>query len=504
MNILFITADQWRGPCLSSLGHPVVRTPSLDALAAEGTLFRSHYAQATPCGPSRTSLHTGMYLFNHRCVSNGTPVSGRLTNWAREVRRAGYDPSLFGYTDTGADPENMDPADRRLRHYSEPLPGLSNFTPFRDEVPIPWVEYLVSRGYEIPARRWELYGKRAEGVTWADGGESVLPLAIAADDHETAWLVRRCMEWIAAADGPWITHLSLLRPHPPFVAPEPYNRMYPPDGLAEPLRHAERDHEAAMHPFIAGMLRHSQFGDNGDTRVLEDAWASYLGLMTEVDTHLGKLFDFLRARGDWDDTLVVFTSDHGEQLGDHWLMGKLGFHDQSYHIPLIVRDPRPEADITRGRQLDLFTENVDIMPTMLEWLGIGIPTQCDGRSLMPVIQSGEAPADWRDAVHWEYDFRHEAPGFGEDFPPTSPHRCHLGVIRDARYKYVHFAALPPLLFDLQSDPGELVDVSNHPDHAPARLYYAEKLLDLRMRYTARGLSETLLTAEGPVTVPAMP
>ena len=96
MNILFITADQWRGECLSSLGHPHVKTPNLDALASEGVLFRDHYAQATPCAPSRSSMHTGLYMQSNRCVVNGAPLDNRFTNWAHEVKTAGYEPSLFG------------------------------------------------------------------------------------------------------------------------------------------------------------------------------------------------------------------------------------------------------------------------------------------------------------------------------------------------------------------------------------------------------------------------
>lgn len=499
MNILFITADQWRGPCLSALDHPLVRTPVLDELASEGALFRKHFAQAAPCSPSRTSLHTGMYLFNHRCVDNGTPVSRRLTNWALEMRRSGYDPSLFGYTDTGADPEGLAPGDVRLTHYSEPLPGIGTYTPVRDEVPVPWVEYLENRGYDIPSRRWDLYGNRISGLTWADGGGEVLPLAIPSRDHETAYLVGRCMEWIASATGPWVTHLSLLRPHPPFVAPEPFNRMYDPRDIAKPVRHRERSREAEIHPFVRAMMDSPHYGDAGDMRWLEDAWASYYGLMSEVDEQLGRLFGFLRQRGSWDDTMIIFTSDHGEQLGDHWLRSKLGFYDQSYHIPLIIRDPRARSDATRGRQLDLFSENVDIMPTMLDWLGIEPPSQCDGRSLLPVLAGGELPDYWRREVHWEYDFRHHAGWLLEADPLVSPHQCHLQVIRDDRFKYVQFAALPPLLFDLDRDPGELEDVSDDPAYLATRLEYAEKLIRWRMRYTGRGLSETLLTPAGPVT-----
>ena len=96
-NVLLITVDQWRGDCLSAVGHPVVRTPNLDRLAAQGVLFRCHYAQAAPCGPSRASLHTGQYLMNHRSGRNGTPLDARFTNVALEARKCGYEPALFGY-----------------------------------------------------------------------------------------------------------------------------------------------------------------------------------------------------------------------------------------------------------------------------------------------------------------------------------------------------------------------------------------------------------------------
>ena len=231
MNILFITADQWRGDCLSSLGHAHVNTANLDALARDGVLFSNHFAQATPCAPSRSSLHTGMYLQNHRCVINGAPLDDRFSNWAREVSAAGYQPSLFGYTDSAIDPRGLDPDDPRLHHYSEPLPGIHSYTPMRDEVPEEWVEYLLERGYPERDRPWSYYSVIEDGIDWGQGGERVLPLAISAEDHETHYMVNRCVDWIGEQKGPWITHLSLLRPHPPFAAPEPYNRPAPVAGL---------------------------------------------------------------------------------------------------------------------------------------------------------------------------------------------------------------------------------------------------------------------------------
>ena len=123
--VLFISADQWRAECLSILGHPVVQTPNIDALARDSVLFREHYAQATPCGPARTSMLTGLYLMNHRSGRNGTPLDARHTNLALEARRAGYDPTLFGYTDTSADPRGRDPNDPALTTYEGPMPGFT-------------------------------------------------------------------------------------------------------------------------------------------------------------------------------------------------------------------------------------------------------------------------------------------------------------------------------------------------------------------------------------------
>ncbi|HEV2650662.1 MAG TPA: sulfatase-like hydrolase/transferase, partial [Rhizomicrobium sp.] len=122
LNVLFITADQWRAECLSALGHPTVRTPTLDALTREGVLFTQHFANAVPCGPSRASLHTGMYLQNHRSGTNGTPLDARHINWAMEAKAIGYDPVLFGYTDTSLDPRELEEDDPWLSTYEGPLP----------------------------------------------------------------------------------------------------------------------------------------------------------------------------------------------------------------------------------------------------------------------------------------------------------------------------------------------------------------------------------------------
>jgi arylsulfatase A-like enzyme len=499
MNILFITADQWRGECLSILDHPHVNTPNLDALARDGVLFKSHYAQATPCAPSRSSLHTGLYLQNHRCVINGAPLDNRFSNWAREVAAAGYSPSLFGYTDSAIDPRGLDADDPRLLHYSEPLPGIDLYTPMRDEVSTEWVEYLRQKSYPMPERPWSFYSMLVEGVGWADGGESVLPMVISQQDHETHYMVDRCIDWIGEQDKPWVTHLSLLRPHPPFAAPEPYNRNHDPRQMPEPMRSESAQQEAEQHPLLDYFINHSRFRAPDSTRQTQQDKVNYFGLIDEVDVNLGRLFESLKAGGHWESTLIVFTSDHGEQLGDHWLMSKLGYFDQSYHIPLIVRDPRPEADASRGEQIDDFSENVDIMPTMLDWLGLEVPSQCDGFSLLSAIRKGVMPSGWRDEVHWECDFRDVRDDQLEKHLDLTLHQCNLSVIRDHRYKYVHFSALPPLFFDLQTDPGEFVNQAENSDYQLLVLEYAQKMLSWKMNHADRGLTETMLGEGGAVT-----
>jgi arylsulfatase A-like enzyme len=495
-NVLFVTADQWRGECLSALGHPVVRTPALDALAGQGVSFRRHYAQAAPCGPSRASIHTGLYLQNHRSGTNGTPLDARHTNWALEVRRLGYDPVLFGYTDTSRDPRTLDPAHPLLRTYEGPLPGIRPVV-LLGENPIAWALWLEKKGYAIPDPAWKLYRWKKDQPEWEDGGPAPAPLAIPAEHHDTHFMVDSVIEHLAEHGGrPWLVHLSLLRPHPPWVAPEPYNALYDPASLPGFVRAESAEREGEQHPWLRFQLSRRRNRAPESERKLRRLKASYYGLMSEVDHQLGRLFAWLEEQGLWERTLVVFTSDHGEEMGDHWLLGKGGYFDASYRIPLIVRDPRPEADASRGLAVDDFTENVDLMPTLLEWIGAEVPPQCDGRSLLPFLETGRSPEGWRREAHFEFDFREVQGGAPERELGIGLHQCALGALRDERYKYVHFAALPPLFFDLERDPGELVDRSRDPAYVALLLEYAQRMLSWRMEHADRALTHLALTPEG--------
>ncbi len=510
MNVLFITADQWRGDCLSACDHACLRTPNLDALAADGVLFRRHYSQATPCAPGRASLYTGMYLLNHRVVVNGVPLDSRHTNVALEVRKAGYHPALLGYTDTGADPRRHASGDPALRSYGGVLPGMTPV--IRSEQHwLAWFADLKAKGYEIPENFLEIFrplGEIAHGGAAADGrGLTFAPARFSAEDSQSAFLTGEAIKYLSMCGRqPWFLHISYLAPHPPFVAPAPYHDLYAAADVPPPVRAANVDAEAAQHPFLAHYL-HNQRGwgihydhDSRNNLALSDedvlqARATYYGMASEVDAQIGRLLDSLRASGAYDDTLVVFTSDHGEQLGDHWQFAKYAYFDQSFHIPLIVRDPRPQADPVRGRQVDAFTENVDIMPTILDCLGLDVPAQCDGESLTPFCQDGD-PGRWRDAAHWEFDFRDWIADGEDRFLGLAPDQCTMSALRGERYKYVHFTGLPPLFFDLHEDPLELHNLADDPGHRSLVLEHTRKMLSWRMNHDERVLANTRLTGDG--------
>jgi arylsulfatase A-like enzyme len=179
-----------------------------------------------------------------------------------------------------------------------------------------------------------------------------------------------------------------------------------------------------------------------------------MGLIKQIDDQMGVLMDFLRARGLLDTTMIVFTSDHGDYLGDHWMGEKDLFHDQSAKIPLIVIDPSEAADRTRDTVCDTLVEAIDLAPTFIEYFGGKPPDHIlEGRSLMPLLR-GEMPADWRRVVFSEYDYCMQDVRLKLNQPID---QCRLFMVFDGRWKYIHASGFRPMLYDLLEDPQELID-----------------------------------------------
>jgi len=486
----------------------VVKTPNADALAAEGVLFQQHYGGAAPCSPARACLYTGLYQMNNRVCRNGTPLDARHGNIALSARSLGYDPTLFGYTDVSLDPRTLAPGDPRLKTYEGVLPGFS-VRQLLPEHQKPWLSWLALRGVDAGAGFPDIHRPSGE----ASGNRIDDPVTNAApiyskDETPAAFLTGEFVRWLGEQqrDTPWFAHVSFLSPHPPFIVPEPYNNLYDPaDGPAF-RRAASWQTEAGSHPYLAYDMARQQrakfrpgaeglvrdWGDDNFRRIR----ALYYGMIAEVDAQLGRIWRAVKAAGAWDDTIIILTSDHAEMMGDHYMLGKGGFFDGSFHIPLIIRDPRHGN--AAGTSVDSFSEAVDIAPTLLDLLGEVPPPHLDGRSLKPFLEN-EAPEDWRDAAHWEFDFRSIAEGEAERHFGIGSRQCNLAVIRTKEFKYVHFGGgMPPLLFNLRRDPGELNNVATEPAYLVVRLEFAEKLLAWRAEHLDQTLALAELTEDGVV------
>lgn len=465
-NVLFVTLDEFRGECLSAAGHRVVRTPALDDLAAHGVRFARHYAQASPCAPGRAALYTGTYQMNNRVVMNGSPLDDRFDNIARLARRNGYDPVLFGYTDQAIDPRTVEPDDPRLETYEGVLPG------FRCELDLtrqrePWAAWVRSQGYEIP-----------DDPEHALATESDRPSELGI----SAFLTDRFLEWLDVQDGPWFAHLSHLRPHPPFAAAGEWSAVH--DAAKVELPNAPGDD---LHPVHEAMLALPWFAAPTDEGALREMRAQYYGMIGDVDAQMGRVWSALRESGLWDDTIIVLTSDHGEQLGDHGMVQKMCWFEESFHIPLLVRDPRRTE--AHGSVIESFTEAVDVFPTMCDLLDLEIPRQCDGRSLLPFVE-GMEPESWRDAAVWEFDWRFLTPGRdGAGWPTDRRSASHqVTVRRSDDVAYVQFSDGEALVYDLASDPTWRTMLDD-----PVRAWAeARALLAWRAQHTERTLTGVFL------------
>lgn len=502
-NVLFICVDQWRGDSLGFLGHPAARTPNIDALAAEGVSFTAHYGQAAPCGPARASMLTGQYVMNHRVTANGVPLDSRHPNLATEVRKFGMDPQLIGYTTTIPDPVKHPPGDPRFAEIGDVMEGFQIFAHF-DEVDYRnYFGWVTGRGYKLAANPFEVWYP-ASGPC----GPTAEPCQVPAAHSDTAWSGEHGLAFLRGAgvsrkDRPWLLHLGFLRPHPPFIAPSPYHAMTPDSAIPAPLRAASREAEGAQHPVLAHWLemqkQSSYFeGASGQVSAMTDqdvllTRRAYYGLIAEIDDWVGRIIAELKAIGQYDDTLIIFTSDHGEQLGDHRLLGKIGWFDQSYHLPLIIRDP----DGARGRRVEAFSESVDLMPTILDWLGQATPAACNGVSLLPWLR-GDTPARWRQEVVFEYDIRGGWPE-PTSLPEGTPAEAGpMAAMRTKSWKYVNLPGFPPVLYDLATDPGETRNVADDPAYRPLLLEATRRMLDFRMTHADVGHTTVVATPKGQV------
>ncbi|TVQ57596.1 MAG: phosphonate monoester hydrolase [Rhodobacteraceae bacterium] len=485
-NVLFVTLDQLRADAVTGRLAGFAPTPALDRLRAEGATFLRHHTVTVPCGPSRASLLTGLYAFNHRAIRNGTPLAAHHDGLGKALRRLGREPLLFGYTDSAPDPTRLDPNDPDLTIYEGVAPGWRELCEMRADAGFEWPAALRRRGYAIPEPTPDgIHGLYATRDGRIDG-----PTLYRAEDSDTAYLTDRTLEALdIRRHRPWVAHVAYIRPHPPLAAPEPWNRLVDAGRLPPPAG-AGADHPFRDAWFSEPTQKKLFHGFDGDCagmapETAQTLRAVYLGLLAEVDRHLGRLLAWLDETGQADRTLVVVTADHGEMLGDQGMWGKESVFLPAHHIPLIVRDPRRPG----ARTVEAITETVDVAPTILDWLGAVAPPAMDGASLLPFLQDSPPP-DWRDAALTEIDFSHPArPTRFQRALGLPETRCNAAVLRDARWTCVHFnGGVPPMLFDRAEDPEERRNLAADPAASGVLGAMRAAMLDRRMTRADRRLT----------------
>ncbi|MGB7317806.1 MAG: sulfatase-like hydrolase/transferase, partial [Planktotalea sp.] len=472
-NILFIMCDQLRYDYLSCYGNTRLQTPNIDLLAQQGVRFTNAYVPAPLCGPCRMSVYTGRYPRSHGSYWNSSPLRVGEHNIGDHLNPLGMRTALCGKTHMVADIEGMerlgiDPqsaAGRRIGECGFELwDRLDGVYPAQGKKrPSHYFEYLNAKGYE-GANPWHDWANSAQG----EDGEiktgwfienNDLPARVAEEDSETPYTTTRGIEFIKQNAGEsWCLHLSYIKPHWPYIVPEPYASMFGPDDVPSPIRSEAERTEAG--PLLKALQSKRASGFFSRDKMREKAIPAYMGLIKQIDDQLGRVYEALKETGQWDETLIVFTSDHGDYLGDHWLADKEFFHDVSAKVPLIVRDPSADADATRGRVCNDLVETIDLLPSFVEYAG-GVPNHdvLEGHSLMRYWRE-DAPVPVRAYAISEIDFAETGTRTQLGLPVD---QCRLVMVFDGRYKGVFSNAdVPPVLFDLQSDPNELLDIGRDP------------------------------------------
>ena len=442
-NILFIMADQFRSDVMSCVGGSA-QTPNLDALAAEGVCFTNCCTVAPLCVPARISMMTGKYPHTTGVWDNADyALSPEANLWTKVIHAQGYGSGLFGKTHLHTDFGDMISREPIVQGYGfdtvNEVSGPHSTCQTRTHMSEEWKAKGV----------WEAYCADMLSRTKVPCAKpSPLPL----EDYYDVYVGRKGREFLAQyhEDKPWFCHVSFGGPHEPRDTPEPYASMYRPEDMPAPLPHiqestADRPRGEYDRIYAKKEIRCSE-ETAGEIR------ANYCGGVTLIDKMIGEIIDTIKKRGEWENTVVLFTSDHGEMNGDHGFVNKRNFLRPSLNIPLILRTP--ETAKKGGSVSNALVSLLDIGPTLAELAGGTLEYAQCGKSLCPVL---EGAAEHRSYILSEYA--------GEI------------MYMDREWKMVtNKAGEPYLLFDMQKDPQELQNLIGAPEYETVVVTLERKLM----------------------------
>ncbi len=417
-NLLVIMSDEHQARAMGAVGHPFVKTPHLDALAARGTVFTNAYTPSPICVPARASFATGLYVHQTRLWDNAMPYTGAIPGWGHALQNAGVAVESIGKLHYRA---QEDPAGFDVEH----------------------IPMMVADGVGMV---WGSIRKEDERVNMPGRmlGDYIGPGDSKYTDYDAA-VVRRTRSWLAehaGDDRPWCLYVGLVAPHFPLVVPREFYDLYPP-GIMPPAK-LHPDDGYARHPWIE---KHNAMADtegafrDGEERIA--AMRAYFGLCTWMDHNVGQIVDAVAAAGLGDRTSIVYTSDHGDNVGARGLWGKSNMYEESAAVPLIVADPRQQPAVCETP-----VSLLDLSATIPDHFGVDCSNDGPGK---PLTQIAAKPTDPDRVVFSEY---HAVGAVSGAF-----------MLRKGRWKLIHYVGFDPELFDLQSDPEEVRNLTSDPVHA---------------------------------------
>jgi choline-sulfatase len=423
-NLLIIMSDEHNPRVMGASGNGIVETPNLDALAASGTMFNSAYTTCPVCVPARAAFAAGKYVHQIGFWDNADAYDGSIPSWHHRLRERGHRVVSIGKL-----------------HFRGREGDDNGFS--EEIIPMNIVEGkgdlmgLVRR--DIPER----------GLSW-----KIAKLAGPGETPYTAYdreICTRAQVWLREeapkhADKPWVLFVSFVCPHFPLVAPAEFYYRYPLDRM--PLPKQYRSEERPDHPYLCDYASSFVYDRFFDEEKLRKAIAAYYGLCTFVDDNIGKLLRVLEDTGLAGSTRVLYTSDHGDNLGARGLWGKSTMYEEVAGVPLIIRGP----GVPEGVRVRTPASHVDTYPFIMACAGEDRPDMYDahpGHSLIKLARGEEPDRNVLSEYH----------GMGSTTGAF--------MIRHGRYKYVHYVAYRPQLFDLEADPEELRDLAGDPGHAEA-------------------------------------
>ena len=418
-NLLFILSDEHNPRVLGAAGHPIVKTPNLDRLAAGGVRFSSAYCNSPICVPSRAALATGRHVHQIRFWDNAIPYDGSVASWHHRLREAGHEAVSIGKLHfRGADDDNG---------FSEEVMPLHVVDGIGD--PLGWLRD------PLPVRKAALRLAADAGPGDSSYQQYDERITAAAID----WLKARAA---SPPDKPWVLFVSLVCPHFPLIARPEWYDLYAESELPRPIFY-DPDGRGPDHPYIAALRRCNVYEQGFDETRLRRALAAYFGLLSFVDHNVGRLVETLSAIGLAATTRILYSSDHGDNLGTRGLWGKSTMYEESAGVPMILAGPEVPQGVLCREPVSL----VDCFPTIVEGAGLARdPRDRDlpGASLFEIVR-GAAP---RRTVLSQYHAAAAATG--------------AFMILKGPFKYVYYAGMPPQLFDLDADPQETRDLAEEP------------------------------------------